>query len=735
MVFPSGGEVLYTHYNYHLGSAYIIAYLREHGFIAEQFISNEMYNAKECSKAILKFNPKIVGFAVYEKNYMQCVLISNQLKSYKPDIIIIFGGPTPTAQSKEILEANRSVDLCVRQEGEETVLNLLITLSEFDFNLDLVDLHEIKGITFRNSNKVVTTPETNALISNRLVKNYLDKYPSPYLSKVIPVSNAYLIGVITARGCNQNCIYCNCAVLSKRNIYFHSVERVIEELALINEHKKFLGPIPIYDDGFTINPERAKRICEAIIENNLNLPLLCATRCDKITKELLDLMKQAGFVAIGFSLESAVPKVLRAIGKVSLPERPVSNFNKEIDFINKFKEMTTYAKKIGIKSVFISIMLGLPSESIQDAQKTIDFINELNIDVYAHNILHIFKGTPIYQNQKKYGYEVKPISQNNTIILENNFPFDVNKIQLGKRSSKIVDSMTIDYDTLKTLSLNLKRVTQKFYFDKIILNSDVIKPSLVKWLQENLAINGAIIHIHSNKAELLKLQKQNIKILYDNFSPTLNYESYYWSNPEDQSILRSGRMIYYGNQIGLPIKFESTYSGLKSYKKRIKGIQYTICQDQAKSDVKALYDLLNKISKSKNSFKYLFNKKSLPYFQSLCRWTGNQANCFKMETAIIDKDDSIRICWYSDPIGRIGISFSDIKQNLEYLREKLVDSRRCNSCSQNEKCSKCLFPFPLSSEEYCTYKNNLNTIKPAKMVNIFYTLSDFFVNPTYLLDF
>lgn len=735
MVFPSGGDVIYTHFNFHLGSAYIIAYVRDHGFNAEQFISNETYNVKECVKQILKLNPRIVGFTVYEKNYMQCVLISNGLKSYKPELITIFGGPTPTVQSKEIMETNSSVDICVRQEGEETVLELLSAFSKVNYNQKLVDLPNIKGITFRDANRVVSTPESNVLFSNRFVKNYLDKYPSPYLSKVIPVSYAYLIGIITARGCNQNCTYCNCAVLSKRNLYFHSIERVIEELTLISKHKEFLGPIPIYDDGFTIIPERAKRICEAIIENDIKVPLLCATRCDKITKDLLDLMKQAGFEAVGFSLESAVPKVLRAIGKVTPPGSLKPEFDKEIGFINRFKEMTTYAKKIGIESVFISIMLGLPGESIQDAQKTIEFINKLNIDDYSHNFLHIFKGTPLYQNHEKYGYEIKPLGKKNNILLRNNFPFDVNKIKLGKNCSKIVGSKVADYNTINTLSFNPKRINQKLFFDNVIINSDVIKPSLVKWLQENLAINGAIIHIHSNKVALMELEQINIKTLYNNFSPTMNYESYFWENFDNKTVLKSGRMIHYDERIGLPIKVVNTYVALKEFNEGNNDMRYTICQDQATSDTKALFDLLIKMGKRKSSFKYLFNRRSLPYFQCLCRWTGSRANCLKMETAIICDDDSIRICWHSDPIGKIELSFSEIIQNLENLKKKIIDSRKCNQCIQNKICIKCLFPFPINSEEYCKYKNTLNTIEAARMVNVFYTIKDFFMDPISYLDF
>ena len=124
MVFPSGGDVYHTNFSHHLGAAYIISYTRKHGFEGEQFLSNKPYNLKECVKAISHYKPKVVGFTVYESNYMQSVLLSKYLKRSHPNTIIIFGGPTPTVHSKEILEKINSIDLCVRQEGEETVLKI-----------------------------------------------------------------------------------------------------------------------------------------------------------------------------------------------------------------------------------------------------------------------------------------------------------------------------------------------------------------------------------------------------------------------------------------------------------------------------------------------------------------------------------------------------------------------------------------------------------------------------------
>jgi len=736
MVFPSGGDLYFTNFRDHLGSAYIIAYLRDKGFNAEQFISDQSYNVKECVKKIVSHHPQIVGFTVYETNFMQCVLISNGLKAYNSDIIIIFGGPTPSVQSKEILENISSVDICVRREGEETLFELISNLSKTDFELNQVNLFSIKGITFWKGNKIIINPERNDLLSNRSIKNYIDKFPSPYLSKVIPISRAFPTGIITARGCNQNCTYCNCAVISKKNIFFHSIERVIEELIYINECKKFFGPVPINDDSFTILPTRAFKICESIIENEIKIPLICTTRCDKINEELLDLMKQAGFVSIGFSLESAVPRILRTIGKVNPPNNINSEkLEKEIEFIEKLKHMTSYAKKIGFNKVFVSIMVGLPGETIQDAQKTIDFINTLDIDFYTHNIFHIFRGTPIFQNYKRFGYKIKPMGDKNKILIKNDFPFDVYKIKLAPKCAKIQNDEVIDYDVLKILSLSPKRTTQKSFFDNIIINSDSIKPPLVKWIQENLAINGAIIHIYSDKSKYLKFHEKNEMTLYNEISPTSFYECYCWENSVNNSILKSGRMALYEDQIGIPIKFKDTNLALNDYENGENNMKNLISIDNSPIDTKALINYLIDLFNNKDIINYLLNSNPLPEFQQLCRWTKDQANCATLDTVIIEKDDSIRICWYSGPIGNIMHSFPELIQNLENIKKERERTRNCGQCKVNETCIKCLFPFPLSIERYCEYKRHYLTNKPAKLINAFSVVKDLLFKPINPLDF
>ncbi|MFX1277815.1 MAG: B12-binding domain-containing radical SAM protein [Promethearchaeota archaeon] len=736
MIFPSGGDIYQTNFNHHLGTAYIIGYVRKHGFKAKQFLSNTQYNVRECVKSIFQYNPKVIGFTVYESNYMQSVLLSTFIKKEKPNIIIIFGGPTPTIHSEYLLKQVNSIDLCVRQEGEETVLEILKELQSVNYTISRANFTEIKGIIYRIKDQIFKNPDSDYLYSKRHIRNYIDKYPSPYLSEIIPKSKAFPIGILTGRGCNQSCTYCNCAVLSKKNIYFHSIGRVIEELEFISQQEKFSHPIPIYDDAFTIIPSRAKKICETIIEKDIKIPLLCITRCDKLNEELLDLMKMAGFKSIGFSLESAVPRVLRAIGKV----RPVDvgdplDFDKEVEYIEKLKHMTKYAKEIGMFPVFLSIMIGLPGESLKDAQKTLEMIKQLEIDYYTHNLLHIFKGTPLFQDHGKYGYKITPMGKNNQVFTINNYPFDITKIHLADNSTKERNSKVMDYDVFNIISLRyIQKDSESLFFKNIIIDKDIIEPSLVKWMQDILAINGIIIHLYSSKKNYLKFHEKNEMTLYNEYSPTKTYECYYWENLDRSQRLKSGRLLTYGEKVGLNIEVKSTGLALEEYNKGY-NTDCFIGASRTKNDSDSLYKLFQEISNAENSFNYLLDNNALPHFQNLCRWIKNQANCEKLETVIVDKNNSIRFCWHSSPVGKVGMRFSEIKRKINDLKKQVIKIRGCYQCSQEQSCQLCLSPFPLSSKEYCEYKISQDTNTPANLINVFYVIKDLFYKPINPYDF
>jgi len=369
---PGGISPDYNFANF-LGTAYIIAYLRKNGISATQYTANPVKNLSQCLKGIADFKPRLVGFTVFNENFQQTALISRELKKQLPGLPIVWGGPTPSTHSDYILEHYPYVDICVRREGEETMLDLTRAHENKNYRLANLDLTTIDGISFRQEGKVVENPDCNVLMKHRRIKNYLDKYPSPYLEGVIPLPELAQTGMLSTRGCNQFCVYCNGSYLYNNRIYTHSVDRVLAEMEFFMKNRVDDSPLYMMDDNFTAMTTRAKTICKRMLDNKIQIPWLCVTRCDCLDEELLDLMKATGLNSIKFSLESAVPRVLRVIGKVNRPQdNPTGNLEKEHNYIDQLKKMTDYAKKIGIESVIVHAMGGLPGETPEEMQQTID---------------------------------------------------------------------------------------------------------------------------------------------------------------------------------------------------------------------------------------------------------------------------------------------------------------------------------------------------------------------------
>lgn len=721
-VFPPAAsftdDYLSSHFNMCLGSAYIISYLVQKGLMARPFLTKVPVSARECVAQILSKRPKAVGFTVYDTNYCLCQLIARALKQINPNIIILFGGPTASVQAEVILKNNHFVDICVRHEGEETCLELLSLLDDVNFDLKKAwtFLEKVKGITYRVEDTIRENPRRDILLENREIPDFLDKYPSPYLSGVL---NSSKLGIITARGCNQHCVYCNCAVISRRVIATHSVDRVIEELNFISRIHDKANNVVIYDDAFTLLPERALDICLKIIENKIKLPLVCGTRCDKVNEELLEAMKEAGFISIGFALESAVPRILRKIGKVQHPNTQRDDtFEKEKEFIEKFKKHTLYAKKIGIPHVFASIIVGLPGETLAEGLQTVNFIRSLEkeIDYYAHNLFKVYPGTPI-----SYNYEnddIKLVPYENQVHSRTIHPYDTREVPLAPKSNSEVDTITQDKVNMKTLALSPPGRGSVNYFNKIILGADMITGELVSWLQNYLAVNGPLIQIYSNMDQARQFHQENENILKKYVSPTTSYLVYYQTELEDGVITLTPFKMHFFGKYGMTIALVNTRLGLSSSSSKVNPLQ-SICMDREKQDTLQLHRLLVDLSNKENLLNDLVYNPVYPYFGSLCRWEKCLPNCRRLETVIVDSASNVKTCWNGNPVGKVGMPFPGIVENLRSIQRTTENQRGCHDCDKQEICIKCTFPAPLDEKEYCNLKRDFNTGESSQLIRAF----------------
>lgn len=315
----------------------------------------------------------------------------------------ILGGPHPTLMPDESL-VRPEVDLVVRGEGEDTILEVMAALARAPgrVNGDRVRLlpaeswSSIQGISFRD--------ETGRLVhtTNRSLRRDLDNLPFPahHLLKIDrytnmqpltdgldPYARAYTI--LTSRGCPYNCIYCSKAITG-RMWRPRSPEGVVAEWRWLVED---LGAteIGVTDDSMTTDLSRAKTICRMLIEQRLNrVPWITVhgIRAGDTDLELLQLMKRAGCKRVGFGVESGNQGIL--------------DYIKKRQTIDEVRTAFINAKKAGLQTMGF-FMFGLPTETEQTMDDTIRLAIELDPEMANFMIAAPFPGTEMYDTVLREG--------------------------------------------------------------------------------------------------------------------------------------------------------------------------------------------------------------------------------------------------------------------------------------------------------------------------------------------
>ena len=122
--------------------------------------------------------------------------------------------------------------------------------------------------------------------------------------------------------------------------------------------------IRIEDDLFTFRRERALAICKEIDRRGLTIRWRAYSRVDTIDAELLQWMKRTGCERLLYGAESGSPEILKKIRKGITPEQT-----------RRAVEMT---REAGI-GVLASFVLGLPGETPQTLQQTLEFAESLRV--------------------------------------------------------------------------------------------------------------------------------------------------------------------------------------------------------------------------------------------------------------------------------------------------------------------------------------------------------------------
>lgn len=343
------------------------------------------YSYEDIKKIINEFNPNIIGMQTYCTNISRCYKIADIAKSFNKGIKIVLGGAHATLFPEESAK-NQNVDFVIYGEGERTFIELL------DMIHKKKTVKEVKGLVWKEKNHVIKNDprdlirDTNELPFPARHLFHMDKYHSS-----ANLRGRKTLNIMASRGCPYRCAYCSGHKTFGKTYRFNSPERVIEEINLLTD-KYCADSIQFYDETFTVNRTRVFELCDKLIKNNKKrkkkMEWSCFTRVNLVDEELLKKMKEAGCYLIFYGFESGVQRLLNLIKKdITLEQQ---------------KRAVELTHKAGIE-VWGSFMLALPTETVQDSWRTINWAIDLGIDYVQFPITTPFPGTELYNLCKENG--------------------------------------------------------------------------------------------------------------------------------------------------------------------------------------------------------------------------------------------------------------------------------------------------------------------------------------------
>ena len=270
---------------------------------------------EEIKERIRQSSADVIGISSQFTPYCEeAFSIASLVKSVNGETPVIMGGAHVSAAPADVLR-HPAVDYIVTGEGDETFPLLLQ-----DIKKGLQPEH-LDGVGYRVHGKVHINPK-------RFFISDIDAlaFPARHLldfSRYTLQGRPYTV-IITSRGCPQACTYCSVSQVMGKAFRTRSAAAVIEEIKHCRE-KYGISLFDIEDDNFTLDQRRAMQLLNLMIEefgeDGLQLFAMNGLSIFSLNKELLEMMKRAGFCHLDLSLGSISRHASTQINRPHDPEK------------------------------------------------------------------------------------------------------------------------------------------------------------------------------------------------------------------------------------------------------------------------------------------------------------------------------------------------------------------------------------------------------------------------------
>ena len=386
----------------------------------------------------LSFRPDIIGFSVLTgPTIADAIDESLEFKRIMPRAKVVWGNVHPSLLPEQTL-IEPSIDYVVIGAGEYTLLELVQHLEDGNSKLA-----EIKGLAYKENGRVIIN-EPRPFIKD------LDELPDPAWH-LIDVKKYWDITLNTSRGCPYRCTFCYNRAYYQGYRGDLSAERVVSQI----EHlRRRYGAkrIKFYEDNFTSNLKRLRKLCSLINDKKIKVKWDCETRAGLNEKDIA-LMAKSGCISVGLGVESGSPRMLKFLHKGTTIETIEETFW----LLVKHKILPR-----------IYIISGLPTETMEDFKLTQQLIKRLDTPPYQYMMYLPYPGTILFDYCVSHGLITPPQKLGDWADFTARFESKVNLSQVPR---KTLDSAIAEFRrayAIRPLRFTLRH--NPSYFMSLILS-------------------------------------------------------------------------------------------------------------------------------------------------------------------------------------------------------------------------------------------------------------------------
>ncbi|GGA26086.1 hopanoid biosynthesis associated radical SAM protein HpnJ [Dyella nitratireducens] len=363
------------------------------------------------------------------------------LKARKPNVLIGLVGAKVAVDPTSSLTASPAIDFVAREEFDYTCKEIA----------EGRPFESVTGISYKLADGTVQHNPPRAMIEN------MDDLPfvAPIYKRDLKISNYFIgylnypyVSIYTGRGCRSKCTFC----LWPQTVGGHryrtrSAANVLAEAKWIKENMPEVRELMFDDDTFTdsSNMERVHEIARGL--GAMGWTWSCNAKAN-VPYESLKIMKENGLRLLLVGYESGDDQILHNIKK-----------GLRTDIARRFTED---CRKLGI-TIHGTFILGLPGETKETIDKTIQFAKEINPHTIQVSLAAPYPGTSLYKQAVENGW----LKENEAVNLVND---------------KGVQLALIEYPHLSKQEIfhGVEKFYRAFYFrpSKIW---EIVKEMLMSW--------------------------------------------------------------------------------------------------------------------------------------------------------------------------------------------------------------------------------------------------------------